>query len=674
MIRRSVDHFFHIDIRRLRAAILALVCAALLLSVTPGPHVARGVPADATVHVDVDPGPYSIPSDGSFEIGVEARIDHPTPYLEIRFQLRRPSGQLLFQRTEVRNEVETSTVGVAFTRELADFGLRPDAYPYEVRVRTEVGEPREQTVRGMLLVHSPGPPVTPVALALRFGHIPSFDPQGRFVLDPADSDETRAALKALARAVIDEPDLRVSAIITPLILEEWARISSGYERAGPGGVTEVPIEEEVPARYRETLDVLRDALATERLELLHVPYADPDIAGLSATRSLHDLGAHYTRATSTYLATVESSPSAGTALSSPTLNAAALGVMGEYGIAFALLDDPGTLETEEGTATPGPWTIDDSRVTALVSDPALGVRIASADTTAAVEHLFGRAVSESPTTPVAAVCDIGPGRTCDVEAVLDLVRALQSIPWADGVLASEAAGAPPLGRARTAPLERDEGAPADYWEEVAEARRFAQAFEAAAGTNDPDARAITDASLVAQSRKWAGPDGRWSMAERGRAFASSATRHARSYLDLVRVDANDVTLPGQRGDVPLGISNGSGKDLEVVLKVHGEGVRVAGGGTERLTLHTHDNFHTVSVDLQSALASGLSVELWAGEVLLDSASATVRASYLDRLVMIGGVVAVLLALLYYIRRRGQQADAGKMPSRVDDGGGAGGTH
>jgi hypothetical protein len=658
-----VESASYIDAPRLRAALAVFVCAAIMLATPVPSHTARGVPTDTSVHVTVDGGPYSVPSDGSFEVGVATRIDHPTPYLEIRFQLRRPSGQLLFQRTEVRNEVETGTVGVAFGRELADFELRPDAYPYEVRVRTEVGEPREQIVRGALLVHAPEPAVTPVALALRFGHAPSFDAHGRFVTDPDESEEVREALDTVARAVISEPSIRLSAIITPLLLEEWGRIASGYERAGPGGVTEVLADEAVPMRYRDTLAALREALATGRLELLHVPYADPDIAGLTATRSLHDLGAHYTRATSTYLATVESSPSAGTALSSNALNTAALNVMGDYGIAFALLG-PDALVAEEDTATPGPWAIDGTRVTALVLDPVLGARMASADTTTAVGHVFDHAVSESATVPVAAVCDVGPGRTCDVEAVLDLARALPDIPWAEGVLASDAAASPVLGTARTVPIGPDEDAPAGYWDEIAEARRYAYAFEMAAGTSDPDARVVADSSLVAQSRMWAGPDGRWSMAERGRGFASAATRHARSFLDLVRVDANDVTLPGQRGDVPLGISNGSGKDLEVVLKVRGEGVRISGGGSERLALQPGDNFHTISVDLQSSLSSGLSVELWAAEVMLATTHATVRASYLDRLVTIGGVVAVLLGLLYYIRRRMRHADADKMPSRT----------
>ncbi len=657
-----MNHDSYIDIHRFRTAIALLVCAAIALAAPSASHTAQAVPSETTVHVTVDAGPYSVPSDGSFEIGVATRVDQPTPYLEIRFQLRRPNGQLLFQRTEVRNEVETSTVGVSFARELGDFGLRPDAYPYEVRVRTEVGEPREQIVQGALLVHAPEPAITPVVLVVRFGHVPSFDPQGRFVTDPAELDESRAALDTLARAVIAEPDLRLSAVITPLLLEEWGRIGSGFERAGPGGITEVQAEEELPVKYRETLAVLRDALATGRLELLHVPYADPDITGLTATRSLHDLGAHLTRASSTFLATVESTPSAGTALSSHRLNAAALDVMGDYGITFALLG-PEALMTEEGTATPGPWAVEGTNVTALVHDPVFGERVASADTTAVVEHVFGYAVSDTATAPVAAVCDIGPGRDCDVEAVLDLARALTALPWASGTLASDGAALPPLGDVQTAPLESDERTPAGYWDEVAEARRYAYAFKKAAGTSDPDARAIADSSLVAQSRMWAGPDGRWSMAERGRGFASAATRHAQSFLDLVQIVANDVTLPGQRGEVPLNIANGSDKDLELVLKVHGDGVRVANDGSERLTLQPGDNFHTVSVDLQSALSSGLSVELWAGEVMLTSTHATVRASYLDRLVTIGGVVAVLLGLLYYIRRRMRAADADKMPAR-----------
>ena len=127
---------------------LALTLVALLLAVGPlgGVRVHAQPPAGSEQpalrnEVAVDAGPFSIPADGSFAIGVDVEVAQPTPYLEIRLQIFRPSGMLLFQRTEIRSDVETGTVDVEFARELGDLELRPDAYPYEVRVRTEIGEP-----------------------------------------------------------------------------------------------------------------------------------------------------------------------------------------------------------------------------------------------------------------------------------------------------------------------------------------------------------------------------------------------------------------------------------------------------------------------------------------------------------------------------------------------------
>ncbi len=612
--------------------------------------------------VTVDAGPPSLPSDGAFEIRADVRVDEPTPYLEVRLQIHRPSGQLLFQRTEVRSDVATGTVTAEFTRELADLSLAPAAYPYEIRVRTEVGEPREQVVDGLLLVHAPEPAVTPLAIVLRVAEVPAFDPAGNFAVDPATSTETLDQVALAAGAVIDDPRLNLTLGIPGMTLDAWSRVAAGYTLAGPAGLSEIDAAEDIPRAYSETLGLISSAIATGRLELLDIPYADPDIGALAESHSLLDLGVHYAHSRATYLTTLEIPPSAGTAVVGDALPPGALEVLKERDISWALLE-PESLTVDETTPTAGVWSIEGTRVRALVFDRKLTEALPTADAPASLLHVFEHSASAEATTPLVASLEIGPGRERVVEHVLAFTALADTTPWVGTVTASTASQTPPRGTT-TAPatVESSVQPPAGYPAEVAEGRRYAVALEAAAGVEDEDARKVTEASLLAQSARWAGPDGRWSQIDRGRAFASSAVREASGVLDGVLLTAKDVTLSGQSGELPLSIVNDSAKDLKVKLVLRTQDIHLPEGETQTLTLRPQETLHTVSVDLRSSLSGRIEMELWAGAVLLDSATTTVRASYLDRLAVIGGVALLLFALLLYIRKRVRAADAGSMPS------------
>lgn len=630
--------------------------------------------------VTLDSGPLSVPADGSFRIGVDVDVPEPTSYLEVRLQIHRPTGRLLFQKTEIRSDVETGTVDVEFGRELADLGLRPDAYPYEVRVRMQADEVIERVATGFLLVHEPDPRVTPVALAVRISSTPRFDPQGHLVTDPSRSTAALEQAEALSRAVLDDPSLHLTLAIAPVTLDEWSRVSQGFLLAETEeGLVEVAADEPGPARYAAALETLREALATGRLELLDVPYADPDIAALAATDRLGDLAAHYSLGLSTYLATLETSPTAGTAVSNDEFPAEAFDVLGERGIQFALIA-PREGRAAEETAEPaaeltaepttertagGLYRIEGSRVRALVVNREVGEALEQGAASAGTLLAFRHAISEDAAMPIATLTDIGPGRSGSIESVIELADLINRAQWARLTTASGAVGIP--GQQAYVPpetIEMTPTPPAGYWSEVAEARRYASALEYAAGLSDPDARLAVEASLVAQSSRWAGADGRWSMADRGRAFASTAQRLSGGVLDQVHLTAKDVTLAGPKGDVPISIENSSAKDLTVELRMRADDMQIAGEGQRVIVLRPQENFYTVGVDLRSALADRLVVELWADEVMLASSSSVVRASYLDRLAVVGGVIVLLLGLLLYIRRRVRAADAGKMPKEA----------
>jgi hypothetical protein len=76
-----------------------------------------------------------------------------------------------------------------------------------------------------------------------------------------------------------------------------------------------------------------------------------------------------------------------------------------------------------------------------------------------------------------------------------------------------------------------------------------------------------------------------------------------------------------------------------------------------------DNFTEIPVDLRESLAGRIRVTVSAGGVVLERQSVTVRASYLDRLVTILGVVLVLGTLLVFVIRRVKAAERAGTNSR-----------
>ncbi|MDY0088109.1 MAG: hypothetical protein RBS78_06155, partial [Coriobacteriia bacterium] len=496
-----------------RRALTVVLTALFALSVlAPAIPPANAQPASSAQPlfspaegVRVDAGPLSLPSDGAFRMRVGVDINEPTSYLEVRLQIHRPSGRLIFQRTEVHSNVDTGTVEVEFARELSDLDLRPDAYPYTVRVRTQATEVTERTASGFLLVHAPRPEVTPVVVGARISTAPRFDAQGNFVTDPARSTAAIEAAEALSRAVLDDRALKFALAISPVTLDEWGRIAHGYTLAeADAGLVEVAADEPGPIRYAAALKTLQEAIATGRLVLLDVGYGDPDPVALDGIGSVQDIAAHYTRGLSAYLATLETTPSTGTAVAYDALPIGALDVLAERGHTSVMLapESLGDGKTSSG----GAFRIEGATVTGLVLDRDVCDALEGDDPSAAAFLLFRHAVSDRAKTPVITLTDLGPGRRGTAQDLLRFADFIRDAKWAEFALPSDISpdsSVAPL--SLTGSLESTPVAPAGYWEEATNAQRYALALQSATGAADPDARSVVDAALIAQSARWAGP-------------------------------------------------------------------------------------------------------------------------------------------------------------------------
>lgn len=651
-----------------RASFITCLLAAAIL--------AAGVPATAipeatseqrdpsgTPYVTLEKAAFSTPVDGAFSLTSSIVVDRPTTYLESRVQIHNPGGRLLYQKTEIRHDITTGTVTIGYQRELDDLDLSPGVYPIELRVRSDsADEVREWVVEDQLLLYDPASDPVPLALVARISSAPSYDSEGRFVIDPADSDSARRHVDELASFILEEPAVRLTLALPPMLAEEWSRIAAGYETSGPEGVRAVGADEPVPRLHAETLTRLDAAIATGRLELLTVPYSDPDLTGMQASGRMGDLEDQYARGLSATLASLESSASSGTAFATDVVPAATIDQLVPRGIAY-LLVGPASLATTETTPSSGPYRVGGGEFPiALLTDPGTDEALRSSSASSVAIPAFERAISDAPHVPMIAVLEFGPGHDMAVDDLRECVTELVAAPWLDLVTAGTAADTPPVGEIALdpAPLATSP-APSGYWTEVAESRALAGAFLDSVGVNDPDAQAANDASLIAQSQTWAGPDGAWSSAERGLGFAAAGTRAASTVLDAVTVSAQDITLSSARGEVPITIDNASDKSLLLEIVTKATGMALPPRQVPAVTVRPQENFVTVPVDLQSSLSGQLTVEIYAGEILVDEAVVTVRASFLDRLAIVGTIAVVLVGLLLFIRRRARRADtAGNM--------------
>lgn len=284
-----------------RAILLSLALALALTGTFPLPHRAFSQPTTGlyspftTQPASLESTTTAVPQDGAFAYTAHVRLAEPTTYLQVRFRVRRPSGRLLYQRTFVRTDIEAGTQTFSFQRALADLDLRPDIYPVELAVVADGTQKRTWKIEGSLRVYDASTAAMPVAVIVRVTSAPSIDPEGRFVIDPALESRARDEVVRLADAVIATPRFRASLAIPAQTLEEWRRIAGGYELSGAAGVQVVAADAATPRAYKDALKRLGAAVRTGRLELLNVPYADPDIAGLVDAMRLRDLGAHFTR-------------------------------------------------------------------------------------------------------------------------------------------------------------------------------------------------------------------------------------------------------------------------------------------------------------------------------------------------------------------------------------------
>lgn len=639
------------------------IAAALSVALAAGGVTAgraAAAPAPAVSHVEVLAPAWAAPG-AALACGVQVRLAAAADRVSVRLRLRDEHDQTLWMRTRTSTGLKPGTYFFPFARPAGD---ALDAGVYSLEAEVAAGRDEAVDASATLPVADASTTPVPVAVVVRIAAHPARDPSGAFTTDPALDTGPRAEADALAELAMLRPDLELAVSLPAFLLDDWRAAASGYRVATDTPTATVGADAPAAFACRATLDALGRARASG-LTVLGGLYAEPDPGWLARRgadpREVAEQVALASQATSDALHAAEASgslPSTGLAPVGGVLpTRAALSAIGA-GTRFFVLDQ-GAVRSGGRAAAPGvyqlatPGAVRSAAVNALVVDGAASRMLADPARASVLRgHLLAHALArEGGTTPVVLAIEVGAdgAHVADVQPAL---ASLARLPWVRMVSVAEAAAlrGPKASMAATPALAP--GAPAGYWSAVTTAARVARAFETAVGPADPDARRAVLDSMLAASRSWAATSGAWPGAAQGLAYAKAANTAASRVLFSLSVQVPPVTLSGSEGRVPVSITNRSSKTLKVVVTPHSPSTQVRVQKTGIATsLHPGENILSVPVDLGAALAADLAVDIRVDGLELARGGTTVRASYLDRIVMIAAVVLVLLGLLWYIHTK-----------------------
>jgi len=582
--------------------------------------------------------------DGELGLGVRVATHDATRRITTEIDLLDDAGVSVWHDVQSRTDLGSVTYEYSFARTVSRIGIKPGVFTLRARVKSAGSATAERTAPIIVVDRSMHP--VPVCIVVRVAGTPSTDAT-------ASADTDAAALLSatdaadLGRLAELRPELRLTVAVPPFLLEEWSATGTGSEQTSTPGAM--------------ALDSLRRAVSAGT-PLLRGMYADPDLSGIAtAPADLELQAARGDGAVDAAFATDAPAPSitaTGFAALSGPLPASAAAVMGDRGVRYAVTDTS-SVSPSRGAAGAGAYLVTLSAgpasgltaLAVLVADRASSRRLTDpAAATGLATDLFTRAASAQKAQTVVLVLTVGPGGTRTAQ-LAEAIDALIDVPWVRLVAAPAVAASPGLTAAtlREPPVDPTP-APAGYWAQVASARVRVAGLLAAAGQTDADVRKALSALLLAESRAWAGPDGSWSLADRGRDLADTAAATADSVLTKVTLDAPPVTLPGSEGKAPVSITNGSGRTLVVDLEATSSDVRVLQPHTT-VHLRPGENILSVPVSLGTASSGRLRFAVTAGGFRIATETAAVSASYQDRIVLLATVLLVLSGLLFYIRRK-----------------------
>lgn len=631
------------------ARFAAAACGLVLLALLAHGAAAATQPDSDSVAISLVQSATAVPLGGTMGFSGLIRFPSAASSVQARLQVHRLGGRLVYQKTQYLDSAKKGTQTFAFARPLEGLGIDAGSYPVTFSVQAIVnGSSVSTDVTQPMIVYDASKPHVPVVLLVKVHSRPTVDPGGTFSVDPSSTAGTlvRDEVDKVASLVSSDPLARVTLAIPPVTIEEWKRVATGGYTDASGAV--VPTSDPTPVAYAATLTQLQQALGTGRLELVTMGYSDPNLADLSANKLSGDCATQYDAGISAIFASLETTPSTGTAPAGGCIPSTMQRVMGSRRVTYTFAETDSTRIGKRAGVPTGAYPTTDTSLTALVIDARASRGLESGDASATLARTFERSGSSARGQPVVVRIDLDDSITDATSTVGFALATLEGTPWVRLELGSEAQVGKGARTVTFAPATT-KGAPRDFWSTVRSARAHAAGMLALFSSSDAQATSAQTDSLLAEASEWSEPSAKWRLADVGLVYANAAIKTATSAFGAIKVSAPAVTLAGATGEIPVTIQNTSKKTMIVVVltKTSG-GIQVVGKNAVSTKLPPSDTYVQIPIDMQSALYGRLTVQVMAGSVVIAKAVIPVRRSYLDRLALIGGIVLVLGGMLLWI--------------------------
>lgn len=611
----------------------------------------------------------SIPLSGSFNWTVTMRPARSVKSAQIRFEVRRPSGALVYQRTRYLNDLAQTTTASSkatkptkektvyeenFTRELNGLSLTPGIYEIGAQVTVSGDTERETaTLNSEQYIYDSTVQATKWLCAVHFTSMPLRNEKGVFIVDPSKGtpEAQRQALSRIANLAVAQPSKPILLYLPPLLLEDFTAASKGYTLKTPGALTtqKVGPTSTTAQLYATTLNDLTRALSQGSLRLGIVGFSDPDLAKLSTAKLESDIAEQYNRSLSTLAPLIkQAKESVETSITAPlgvSLTQSTLRELETINMKGVFVSDT----MLRPSASVGHLS---NTMTGYVVNSSLSSQLTSQETTSVSDAFFERMLKESD-DDFTIVTNSLVSTEAQAQKVASSLETLFAQPWLT------VADAHAVANGRTLkPLVFKSPKTTIYTHapDIVKARQASKGMLAAFGENVA-AIDVRENSLIAEfgaplseAQESFGNDQR-------AAYAKEALNTASSVFKKISVKASSVTLSGRKGKVPISIKNETGFDTNVTLDYRPtHGLNLEGEHQILFTLPQRETFLEPNVSMQNATHGKLAVTISAGGYPICEKTVNISASYIDTIVIVVIVVVIGIALLLFIYRRVSTSD------------------
>jgi Family of unknown function (DUF6049) len=541
-----------------------------------------------------------------------------------------------------------------------DIGLdleHSGVYPVKVDLRSGVTSVAAIRTPAIFLVRQPEIPLS-LSWTFVLSHPISFGPDGTFTdtsleTSLAPSGRLSGQIRALVDLAADPAAPAVDVAVSPVLLTQLGRMRDGYAVEEGGQTRDVAPGEGGSELAAQALAELRAIAGAPGIEVTALPFSAPEIPSLYGGGLGRDVGIQLEKGREVASALIGAEPPEqilrppGAALDDGSLRGLAL-----LGIETMIAGPTTVVQPPQPLGFAGPATVGlgDGSVTAIVPEPST-----DAVMTAAVEQDPVRA-AQVVLGELTTIWQEAPGEARSVAVVLaedaplpgpfftPFARDVAGAPWLTPSEAAAFVDASPA----TETLELADASirrfPPTYVVSLKEARRRIQTLRSMLPETSVEPDRLETMLLLAEARQFLNDT------NDGLAFIAAVQASVKDTIDALSLDTvSAVTLSSDSGGIPITVSNGGSRSLEVVVRLASP--RIQGEPSERVHLAPGDS---QTLRLQARLQSNgrfpIAVQMLApDDRLIGSQTVIVRSTAYNRIALLITIGAAVMLVAVWAR-------------------------